>query len=65
MTAHDLITAATARLAPRLDFGLQIDGAAHADVVEMRVEEAPRRAPAVRAQHLEEIEVGVEPAGRR
>src|SRR5664279_1397471 len=42
------------------DFGLQIDGAAHADVVEMRVEESPRRALPVGVQHLEEIVVGVE-----
>ncbi len=48
-----------------LDLGLQIDGAAHADVVEMRVEKAPRRALAVLAQHLEEVVVGVEAAVRR
>src|ERR1035437_1964233 len=46
------------------DFGLQIDSAAHADVVEMRVEESPRRALPVGAQHLEEIVVGVEAAVR-
>src|SRR6185312_4964711 len=42
--------------------GLEIDGAAHADVVKMRVEEFARGAPAVVAQHFEEIVVGVEPA---
>src|SRR5450755_1820855 len=42
------------------DFRLQIDGAAHADVVEMRVQETPRRALPIGAQHLEKIVVGIE-----
>src|SRR5262249_12112519 len=41
----------------------KIDARAHTDVVIVRVKKAPRRAPAVVAQHFEEIVVGVEPAG--
>src|SRR5690348_492495 len=41
----------------RVRFGAQVEGAAPAEVVEMRVEEAARRAPAARPQHLEEVVV--------
>src|SRR5665811_1457341 len=44
------------------DLGLQIDGAAHADVAEMRVQEPARRAPTVGFQQLEKIEIGIEAA---
>ena len=40
----------------------EIDRAAHADIVEVLVEERRAAAPAGAVQHLEEIEVGVEPA---
>src|SRR5579862_2628919 len=41
-----------------LRFRAQIDRALHADIVEMLVEETPRRALAAQVQHLEEIVVG-------
>ena len=47
------------------DFGcrLEIDRRAHTDVVVMCVEETARRTSPIGTQHLEEIVVGVEPAG--
>src|SRR3984957_4636108 len=51
----------TSTLRPlRVRLGAQVEGAAAADVGEMRVEEAPCRALAARAQHLEEIVIGRE-----
>ena len=47
-----------------LRLGPQIDGALHADIVEMLVEETPRRALAADVQHFEEIVVGRELAER-
>src|SRR4029077_16472061 len=44
--------------------GLFLDCAAHADVIEMRHQEAPGGAPAGAMQHLEKVEVGLEPARR-
>src|SRR5262249_58173177 len=41
----------------------KVNGRAHANIVIMRIEEAPRRTPAVGPQHLEEIVVGAKPAG--
>ena len=41
-----------------LRLGLQVDGAAHADIVEMLVEKTPRRALAAEMQHVEEIVIG-------
>src|SRR6202035_6143228 len=44
----------------RVRLGAQVEGAAAADVGEMRVEEALRGVPAALAQHLEEVVVGRE-----
>src|SRR5882757_9697007 len=47
-----------------IDFRLEIDAGAHADVVVMRVEEAARRALAELAQQFERLEI-VAQLGRR
>ena len=44
--------------------GFEIDARPHADVIVVGIQEAPRGTPAVRAQHFEEIVIGVEAAGR-
>jgi len=47
-----------------LCFGAQVDGAFHADIVEMLVEKTPRGALAVGPQHVEEIVIGRQLRGR-
>src|SRR5262245_58819762 len=44
--------------------GLEIDGRSHANIIIMRVEESTRGAPAIDAEHLEEVKVSIEPARR-
>src|SRR5262245_63269380 len=44
--------------------GLEINGRSHADIIIMRVEESTRGAPAIGAEHLEEVKVSIEPARR-
>src|SRR5579872_4080601 len=46
----------------RLRHGVDVDARPHANVAIVGVEETPRRALAVGAQHIEEIVVGVEAA---
>src|SRR5215472_15333861 len=46
-----------------LRFGAQIDGAFHADIVEVLVEEAARRTLAAEMEHVEEVVVGRKSAG--
>src|SRR5262245_6975760 len=42
--------------------GLEVDGRSHTDIVKMRVKEPARGAPAIGAEHLEEVKVSIEPA---